>query len=52
MVVVHERGHGIHFVRKGEAGRPTLLLHSTGVGSIRWLRLRGVSDRVCHSLIL
>ena len=48
MVVVHERGHGIHFVRKGEAGRPTLLLHSTGVGSIQWLRFaRRLKDRVC-----
>ena len=52
MVVVHERGHGIHTSVR-EAGRPTLLLHSTGVGSIQWLRLRSVSRIVCAlSLIL
>ena len=48
MTVVTVRGHGIHFVERGETGRPTLLLHSTGVGSIQWMRFaRRLKGRRC-----
>ena len=49
MTVIMEQNHAIHFVDRGESGRPTLLLHSTGVGSIQWLRFaRRLKDRRCY----
>lgn len=48
MTIITERNHEIHFVDRGESGRPTLLLHSTGVGSIQWLRFaRRLKGRRC-----
>jgi pimeloyl-ACP methyl ester carboxylesterase len=49
MSIVTVRGQDIHFIERGDpTGRPTLLLHSTGVGSIQWLRFaRRLKDRHC-----
>jgi len=45
-VISHD--HAIHYTERGEAGPPVLLLHSTGVGSIQWMRFaRKLRPRKC-----
>lgn len=48
MTIITIDEHKIHFTERGESGRPTLLLHSTGVGSIQWMRFaRRLKGRHC-----
>jgi len=48
MTIISVQGHDIHFVTRGDSGRATLLLHSTGIGSIQWMRFaRRLKDRRC-----